>query len=241
MFDRKKFKKFAKVQLQKRWAVPIIMTLVTGTIISMLYFPSAANFMFQDFSEIIDVSSFYAFATEYTEPTYVTIFSSVALLCSFIFAVARIHVYLIMSRGPEPVAFNNFFAGVNLWFRAILEGVWVNIWTYIWSFFFVIPGIVKSIAYSQAFFLITEYPNISVTKALRISIAVTRGYKAELFMMYMSFIGWAALCVLSFGIGFLWLVPYMSLTKINAYHWLVKRALDSNTITLEDLGVSAAT
>jgi len=37
-----------------------------------------------------------------------------------------------------------------------------------------------------------------------------KGHKAELFFLGLSFIGWFFLSVLTLGIGFLWLVPYVN-------------------------------
>ena len=35
-----------------------------------------------------------------------------------------------------------------------------------------------------------------------------QGYKLRLFCLELSFIGWELLCVLTLGIGNLWLIPY---------------------------------
>ena len=35
------------------------------------------------------------------------------------------------------------------------------------------------------------------------------GHKMDLFLLDLSFIGWAFLCIFTCGIGFLWLVPYV--------------------------------
>ncbi|MDR2658511.1 MAG: DUF975 family protein [Spirochaetaceae bacterium] len=42
-------------------------------------------------------------------------------------------------------------------------------------------------------------------------------------MVHLSFIGWGLLCCLSFGIGFLWLVPYISMSITNFYEELRKK------------------
>lgn len=55
---------------------------------------------------------------------------------------------------------------------------------------FFVPGIVKSIAYSQMFFILDEHPDIGVRKAMRVSKEITKGYKGELFLMGLSFLGW---------------------------------------------------
>ena len=57
----------------------------------------------------------------------------------------------------------------------------------------------------------------------------------DIFVMYLSFIGWEILAALTFQIGQLWLRPYMNMTFINAYHAMLKNALDNNIIKAEDL------
>ncbi|MDO7206189.1 DUF975 family protein [Paraclostridium bifermentans] len=44
-----------------------------------------------------------------------------------------------------------------------------------------------------------------------------KGHKFDYFVLELSFIGWSILCVLSLGIGFLWLVPYFEITLTNFY------------------------
>lgn len=219
----------------------MLMALVTFVVMCLFNIPSIMNLLDGDFIEIIKSgrgAKYYSvILNEQSDSPLMNVISFITMLCAAIFGMAQIHVYLIMSRGPEPVSFSNFIEGFNLWRKAVLEGLWTALWTYLWTLLFIIPGIVKSIAYSQAFFLLAEYPNLSVPKALRVSIAMTRGYKGDLFIMYLSFIGWAFLSVLSCGIGFLWLEAYISMTEVNAYHWLLKRAIETHTITFEDLGV----
>lgn len=44
-----------------------------------------------------------------------------------------------------------------------------------------------------------------------------RGHKLELFLLHLSFIGWFLLCILTLGIGFLWLTPYVHSTQAAFY------------------------
>ena len=70
---------------------------------------------------------------------------------------------------------------------------------------------------------------------MRISIEITKGHKWDLFVMYLSFLGWDILSVLTIGILELWLSPYKNMTYTNAYHALIKEALESGRIKPEDL------
>jgi uncharacterized membrane protein len=240
MFNRPKYKEFARIQLKKRWALPIIMTLITFAITALLEVPYTRNLI--DFFEeqgTVSVSSFWTtykqIMESYKETTLERICGWASFFITAIITVAQYYVYLKMSRGPEPVHFGDFMEGFSNWWRAVLASLWMYFWIILWTLLFVIPGIVKMIAYSQTYFIITEFPEIPVTKALDISKLITKGFKGDLFIMWMSFIGWGFLCCLSCGIGFIWLIPYINMSMTNAYHGLMKHALETKIITAEDL------
>ena len=46
--------------------------------------------------------------------------------------------------------------------------------------------------------------------------------RAKLFILFLTFIGWAILAVLTIGIGFLWLAPYIIFSVFAFYHFLSK-------------------
>ena len=46
------------------------------------------------------------------------------------------------------------------------------------------------------------------------------GHKMDFFCLQLRFIGWALLCVITCGIGFLWLAPYMTAASLNFYRQL---------------------
>ena len=161
--------------------------------------------------------------------------SFIAIAIAFVLEIAEINLYLKMSISPEPVSFGTFIEGFALWARGILASLWAGLWIFLWSLLFIIPGIVKAYAYSMTLYLVAENPELSVTKALKISKEITKGHKMDLFILDLSFIGWEFLCLFTAGIGYLWLVPYINMTKTNAYHALLKEAVSSGNITVEDL------
>ena len=156
-------------------------------------------------------------------------------LITAVLLIAQISVYLLMSRSAEPVKLANFIEGFANWFRGILALLWQTLWIFLWSLLFIIPGIVKGFAYSQTFFLVAEFPKLSIRKAMKISMIITNGHKGDLFVMCLSFIGWEILSCFTFGIGKLWLTPYETLSFTNAYRGMLKDALTSGKITSEDL------
>lgn len=93
----------------------------------------------------------------------------------------------------------------------------------------------KVYQYSQMFCLVADKPETAkIKESLKTSIKMTKGYKRKLFLLDLSFIGWAILCVLTLGILTLWILPYYYMTKINAYNFLRKvNKLDEEKIPLE--------
>ena len=83
-----------------------------------------------------------------------------------------------------------------------------------------IPGIVLAIAYSQVPFILHDHPELSSIDVLRTSRMMMYGHKWELFLLMLSFFGWLILCVFTFGIGLLWLAPYMQMTITKFYEKL---------------------
>ena len=242
MFDRVKYKTFAKKQLKGRWTVPVLVTLFCYVIIGLLTIPDSINSIIEDFSALTAMndnvySSTIVFESVFS-PITVLIFRLLSILSIFItlvLTISQIYLYLKMSRGPQPVKFSDFIDGFSLWGKGILGGLWMSLWTFLWVLLFIIPGFVKAYAYSQTMFLLAEYPELSVTKAMKVSIEITKGRKGSLFIMDLSFFGWAILAGLSFGIGYLWLIPYMTMSKTNAYHGMLQDAVNEGRIKEEDL------
>lgn len=233
MFDRKKYKSFAKIQLKQRWGIPVFMTAVCFVLEALLQIPS----YIAEIGSTKTAESFsngFNFSVEQNS-ALPDLLSFIPLLVTSVLTVAQICVYLKMSRSPDKVHAEDFFEGFVHAGRAILTGLWTFLWTFLWTLLFIIPGIVKSFAYSQVFYIISEYPHISITKALTISKLITKGYKGDLFVMSLSFLGWVLLCIPTCGIGFLWLIPYMNMSFTNAYHGLLKQAIESGILKAEDL------
>ena len=65
---------------------------------------------------------------------------------------------------------------------------------------------------SQSYYLLLDFPQYSATELMKLSFRIMKGHKWELFCLQLSFLPLALLCMLSFGIGNLWLAPYMNMT-----------------------------
>ena len=78
-------------------------------------------------------------------------------------------------------------------------------------------SIVKTYAYSMAYYVKRDNPTYNWKQCLDESQCIMKGNKWKLFCLQFSFIGWAIVCVFTFGIGYLWLAPYMNAATANFY------------------------
>jgi uncharacterized membrane protein len=235
MFERKKYKSFAKTQLSGRWGIPILVTLFVTIITRIFSIPDILQLSNKGYFTVLLAGDFREAYSIYTSLNTSYITTLIQLIVAAILEIASITLYLKMSRSPEPVSFGDFIEGFNNWARATLGILWQLLWIFLWTFIFIIPGIIKAVAYSQMFYILAEFKDVSVTKAMRISIEITKGRKWDLFVMWLSFLGWDILSTLTCGILELWLAPYKNMTYTNAYHSLMKEALESGRIKPEDL------
>ena len=106
-------------------------------------------------------------------------------------------------------------------FSCVGKGLWLSIliavFTALWSLLFWIPGIIKGLSYSMAYYVLAENPEMTARQALNESKAIMEGHKMELFILQLSFILWDILVALTFGIASVYVLPYQSAATANFY------------------------
>lgn len=106
------------------------------------------------------------------------------------------------------------------------------VWTVLWTLLFLIPGIIKGLAYSQALYVYKDAKangdNIRFRDAITRSRELMDGHKWEYFVLILSFLGWMIVATLTFGIGMIILMPYMYLTYAGFYDYLKKDLAEKN-------------
>jgi len=101
--------------------------------------------------------------------------------------------------------------------NSIVAGLLNMVFVFLWSLLFVIPGIIKALAYSMYPYIIADNPEIDAMEALKRSEEMMRGNKTRLLALYISFIGWFILSAFTFGVGLFFLMPYIHTTVTNFY------------------------
>jgi len=101
--------------------------------------------------------------------------------------------------------------------NAILTNLLQALYVFLWSLLCVIPGIIAEYNYAMTPYILAEDPHLTPKEALAKSKEMMYGHRLEYFLLNLSFIGWSLLAVLSCGIGFIWLVPYMNAANAEFY------------------------
>ena len=118
-------------------------------------------------------------------------------------------------------------------FGHVLGGFWyMQLFTFLWSLLFIIPGIVKSIAYSMTPYILVDQPEISATDALKKSMEMTKGHKWEIFVFMLSYLGWDILSAITCGIvGIFYVIPYEGIALAGIYDVLKRMSGDDVVAT----------
>lgn len=87
---------------------------------------------------------------------------------------------------------------------------------------FIIPGIILALGYAMVFYLYVDNQDYTPMDYLNQSKELMRGYKWDYFVFELSFIGWILLGIITFGIGLIWVIPYVTIAQTIYYEDLKK-------------------
>jgi uncharacterized membrane protein len=140
----------------------------------------------------------------------------VSILIAGPFVLGMVIFSLAISRNTG-AKFEQMFEGFKQFSRALVAYVLVALFVILWMLLLIVPGIIAALGYSQTFFILADDRSIGVRDAMRKSKKMMDGYKWKYFCLQLRFIGWALLSILTLGVGFLWLVPYIQISQTKFY------------------------
>lgn len=111
----------------------------------------------------------------------------------------------------------SLFEGFRHIKRVLGTMVLMTIYIILWTLLFIIPGIIKQYSYAMTPYILEDRPELSYDEAIEESMRMMDGYKWKLFCLHFSFIGWHILAILTCGIGYLWLYPYIYMAQAAFY------------------------
>lgn len=110
-----------------------------------------------------------------------------------------------------------FFSFNNNLSNSILAYLLVVAFALIGFVLLIIPGVIVALALSQTWFILAENPSMDSYDAIMRSKKIMDGYKFKLFKIQLRLLGLGLLCLLTLGIGFLWLIPYQYVVYAKFY------------------------
>ena len=150
-------------------------------------------------------------------PTPVVVFVSVLVwLLGCVLAAGYVLYHQGVRRGEE-MPISSLFDGFGFVGKIVLLNLVMTVFIALWSMLFIIPGIIAAYRYRFALYNLCENPELGVMDALNISKAQTKGYKLDLFVLDLTFIGWSLLCGLTLGILSIWITPYIQQTDLGYF------------------------
>lgn len=123
---------------------------------------------------------------------------------------------LSLSRGKD-AKLEQLFDGFRYFTSALLTYLLSLLYVLLWLLLLIVPGIIAGLSYAMVFYILADDPNLKPQDVLARSKEMMDGYKLKLFYLFLRFLLLAILCVLTLGIGFLWLIPYIHITMAKFY------------------------
>lgn len=141
----------------------------------------------------------------------------IATLLTSVLSVGH-SLYHLGIRRQKHMDYMTLFDGFTFVGKVILLALVQTALITLWSMLFFFPGIIAQYRYRFAFYNLCSDPRMGVMEAIRLSCRQTRGYKMQLFILDLSFLGWALLTALTAGILSIWYIPYYTQTDVGAYY-----------------------
>jgi len=126
-------------------------------------------------------------------------------------------IFCMGIRQGEEMPFSSLFDGFGFAGKIIVLNLLMYLYIMLWTMLFFIPGIIAAYRYRFALYNLMENPDLTPSQAIALSKLQTNGMKGQLFVLDLSFVGWALLTGLTFGILGIWLTPYMQLADLDYY------------------------
>ena len=126
-------------------------------------------------------------------------------------------VYFLNLIRNSDIKYERLFDGYKDFVRVFLAMFLCVLALVIGCLILIVPGIIAALMFSQVEYILKDDKEISAADALMKSMKMMEGHKMELFWLILSFIGWFLLCLVTLGIGFLFLAPYFNTTMAHYY------------------------
>ena len=144
---------------------------------------------------------------------------AIVVIISYILIAVGISFYATSLIAVYSTSTLNFYAFISIvgFILLVVSSIWAT---------------TKYYFYQLAFLISMENEDMSSKDVVEESKKAMTGKRAGLFWLQLSFIGWAILGAISFGIGFLWIIPYVQCATIAFYKYAIG---DSSNVEVQSI------
>ena len=144
---------------------------------------------------------------------------AIVVIISYILIAVGISFYATSLIAVYSTSTLNFYAFISIvgFILLVVSSIWAT---------------TKYYFYQLAFLISMENEDMSAKDVVEESKKAMTGKRAGLFWLQLSFIGWAILGAISFGIGFLWIIPYVHCATIAFYKYAIG---DSSNVEVQSV------
>ena len=209
--DTSEIRRKAREHLQSNWALSIgvaaVACLLGGLLIGTSFLPNI------QFSPSREFSLLFPFTWQVTDTIRITIKSGLLSLAAFLIGgvlqlgYAR---FLLKQHDGKELDFNDLFSQFDRYGTGFAQHFLRTLYTFLWSLLLIVPGIVAALSYAMTPFILEEHPELTASEAIARSKELMDGHKMDLFLLDLTFLGWAILAALTANIGYLFLNPYLN-------------------------------
>ena len=151
-------------------------------------------------------------------------FATIVIMPAFNISLCMIFLGLTKN---EDISVGYAFKGFNITGKAVWLNIITNFFVFLWSLLLVIPGIIKVFSYAAAPFILADNPELTAREALSESKRIMDGHKFDLFVLQLSFFWWYILSAITFGIAYIYVVPYFQATMANFYNDIKDKTVEN--------------
>lgn len=218
-------KQQARLSLRGKWGFGVGVTFLNQLILSFGSSILCLPFL---------VASVY-FVNTLLEEVIIVLISLIYVVLSICFngivGMGYLKTFLSISRQEEATAdfLFDYFSSFRSMLQAYKVAFLISLYTFLWSLLFIIPGMIKSFSYAMTYFILINHPEYTVHEAIEESQRMMKGYKRHLFLLFLSFIGWLLLIVVTFGIASFWVIPYYA-TALSHFYARVSQKTETEEV-----------
>ena len=146
-------------------------------------------------------------------------------ICLFILKIVR-------GEEPDLNHIASFFCNIEKFTAAFVACLLVSVFVFLCTLLLIVPGIWAALGYTMVYYIVADDPAIGSLEAMEKSREMMFGHKWQMFCLWLRFIGWFLLGILTGGILLLWVSPYFT-TAVALFYEELKN--DSTGLTASDI------